>query len=93
VATDYEVFEQSDSHRRILRQEELILDVTEKLSRILQEDVVNKFDVAQGLMKTKAFMSQALAGDGDITLRTVADMATALGYKTQVFFFKDEQRE
>ena len=88
--TDYEVFERSSvEHRRLLREEELILDVTEVLSEMLEKEGVKQTELAERLGKTKGFVSQILAGGRNLTLRTIADVADALGYRVRLVFFKD----
>jgi ribosome-binding protein aMBF1 (putative translation factor) len=88
--TDYQAFEQSSvTNRRLLREEELILDVTEALSEMLEEEGVIQTMLAQRLGKTKGFVSQILAGGRNLTLRTIADIADALGYRVRVVFSKE----
>lgn len=85
VLTDYEALEQSSPQtRRLLRQEELILEVTEALSQALAREQVTKKALADRLGKSKGFVSQVLAGGRNLTLRTVAEIADALGYRTVV---------
>jgi len=80
VPTDYEVFESSsDENRRGLRQEELILEITIALSEALAEKGITRAELAKRLGKTKGFVSQILAGGRNLTLRTIADVADALG--------------
>ena len=88
--TDYEAFEQSSvTNRRLLREEELILDVTEALSEMLEEEGMTQTMLAQRLGKTKGFVSQILAGGRNLTLRTIADIADALGYRIRIVFSKE----
>jgi transcriptional regulator with XRE-family HTH domain len=78
--TEVERFERSSTeNRRLLRQEELILEVTEALSAAIQESGLTRSEVAKRLGKTKGFISQLLAGGRNLTLRTVADVADAVG--------------
>lgn len=92
--TDYEVFEQASvSHRRLLREEELILDVTEVFSEMLEQERVSKTVLAQRLGKTKGFVSQILTGGRNLTLRTIADIADALGYRIRIVFSKETKRK
>jgi len=91
--TDYEAFESSSTeNRRLLRQEELILDVTEALATALSREDITKARLAQRLGKSKAFVSQILAGGRNLTLRTVADVADALGYRMKVVACKKDFR-
>lgn len=67
--------------RRLLAQEELILEVTEVLCGLLDEEKISKKELADRLGKTKGFVSQLLNGGRNLTLRTVADILHVLGYK------------
>ena len=83
--TAYETFEAaSTQHRRLLQQEKLILEVTDVLSDALRREGLSKTDLATRLEKTKGFVSQVLAGDRNLTLRTIADVADALGYEIHI---------
>jgi transcriptional regulator with XRE-family HTH domain len=83
--TDVERFEGSSSkHRRLLREEELILDVTELLSSALQDKQMTKSELAEKLGRTKGFVTQVLSGNRNLTLRTIADIADALGYRVRM---------
>lgn len=83
--TDYEAFEISSvSNRRLLRQEELILEVTEALSQALKKEDITKKDLADRLGKSKGFVSQLLAGGRNLTLRTIADVADALDCRIRI---------
>ena len=67
-----------ESYDRLVRQEELILDVTERLTEALQETGVTKAELARRLGRTPGFVSQVLGGGRNLTLRTIADIAVAL---------------
>jgi transcriptional regulator with XRE-family HTH domain len=67
-----------------LRQEELILDATEALARALRSSGLTQSELAARLGKTKGFVSQILGGGKNLTLRTLADVAGALGCKVQI---------
>ena len=70
--------------RRLLAQEELILEVTEVLCGLLEEEKISKKELAERLGKTKGFVSQLLNGGRNLTLRTVADILHVLGYKVSL---------
>jgi len=85
MRSEYEIFESSsDTNRRLLRQEELILEVTEALSEALEQQRVTKAALAARLGRSKAFVTQILAGGRNLTLRTLADVADALGCEVRV---------
>lgn len=67
-----------------LRQEELILEVTEAMARALRTSGLTKTELAARLGKSKGFVSQILGGGKNLTLRTLADVSGALGCKVQV---------
>ena len=80
-----ETLEESSPHfRRLLRQEVLILDVTETICELLSAQSVSRSELARRLGKTKGFVSQVLAGNRNLTLRTIADMFDALGHSPVV---------
>jgi transcriptional regulator with XRE-family HTH domain len=61
-----------------LRQEELIIEVTEALARALRDTGITQTELAAKLGKSKGFVSQILGGGRNLTLRTLADVAGAL---------------
>jgi transcriptional regulator with XRE-family HTH domain len=63
--------------------------VTEGLSEMLEKEGVKQTELAERLGKTKGFVSQILAGGRNLTLRTIADVADALGYRVRIVFSKD----
>ena len=79
--------------RKLLAQEELILEVTEVLCGLLEQEKITKKELADRLGKTKGFISQLLNGGRNLTLRTVADILHALGYKVSLTAHKIEQKE
>ncbi|MGH7814697.1 MAG: helix-turn-helix domain-containing protein [Candidatus Binataceae bacterium] len=77
--SDFDAIErQSPARRRRLRQEQLIVDVTEALAAALEEAKMTKSQLAERMGKSKGFVSQVLAGGRNLTLRTVSDVADAL---------------
>lgn len=57
--------------------------MTDILSDALAREGVTKAQLAQRLGKGKSFVTQILGGDRNMTLRTVADVADALGYQVK----------
>jgi len=72
---------QDPEFRKLLAQEELILEFTETICDLLEEENVSRKNLAERLGKTKGFVSQLLNGGRNLTLRTVADILHVLGYK------------
>jgi transcriptional regulator with XRE-family HTH domain len=70
--TDYE---------RLVAQEALILDATETIVGLLEEQGISRRELATRLGKSKGFVSQLLSGERNMTLRTLADLGYVLGYR------------
>lgn len=73
-----------ESFHRLLAQESLILDVTEEICRVLESTKINRQELAKRLGKSKGFVTQVLSGERNMTLRTAADLATALDHRLHV---------
>jgi transcriptional regulator with XRE-family HTH domain len=65
-------------YQRLLAQERLILDTTEAIVGLLEEEKVSRQELAQRLGKSKGFVSQLLSGERNMTLRTLADLGYVL---------------
>jgi transcriptional regulator with XRE-family HTH domain len=76
--------EKSQINARLLAQETLILDASETILDAMKKSDVSKADLASALGKTKPFVTQLLNGSRNMTLRTLADIAFALGMKATV---------
>lgn len=66
---------------RLVRQEELILDVTETLTQALETVGVTRAELARRLGRSPGFVSQVFGGGRNLTLRTIADIASALSVR------------
>ena len=71
----------SQTYERLLRQERLILDVTEQLAGALEHSGVTRAELARRMGRTPGFVSQVLSGGRNLTLRTIADIAGALSLR------------
>jgi len=69
---------------RLLDQERLILHATETIVGLLVEQSVSRRELANRLGKSKGFVSQLLSGERNMTLRTLADLGHALGFRFAV---------
>ncbi len=75
--------------RKLLAQEELILEVTETICELLEKEKGARKERAHRLGKSKGFVSQLLSGGRNLTLRTVADILHVLGYKVSLTPYKE----
>lgn len=74
---------------RLVAQETLILDATEAICEAMEPEqqsggTVTRKELADRLGCSKGHVTQLLAGDRNLTLRTLADMAGALGRKVRL---------
>jgi transcriptional regulator with XRE-family HTH domain len=60
-------------------QERAILEVTILIRRILKEENLTKSDLASRMRRSKSYVTQLLDGRANMTVRTIADVMTALG--------------
>jgi transcriptional regulator with XRE-family HTH domain len=77
--------------RKLLAQEELILEMTETICELLEKEQISRKELADRLGKSKGFVSQLLNGGRNLTLRTVADILHVLGYK--IFLYPQKERK
>ena len=79
MKTPFEEYLSDDENRRLFNQESLILEVTEVLCRYMDQKNISRSDLANKMGRSKGFVSQLLGGSRNLTLRTLADVAGALG--------------
>lgn len=69
----------SPDNVRRFQQERAILEVTELIEQAMQESGVGRSELAKLLGRSKAWVTQLLDGEGNKTIRTVADALAVLG--------------
>ena len=84
MTTAIERFGSTPEGKRLLDQERLILQATERIVELMQQQNVTRTELAQRLGKSKSWISQLLAGEANFTLRTLADVFGALGQRAVV---------
>jgi len=80
-STTIERFLATPENRRVYEQERLIVDVTELLASAMEAQDLSRAQLAQKLGRSKAFVTQLLRGTQNMTLRTIADVFSALNYR------------
>lgn len=75
-----DVLTQTPEDKRLFAQEEAILDFTELVCEIMNRDGVSRSELASRLGKSKGYVSQLLAGESNMTIRTMSDLMHALGF-------------
>ncbi len=73
-----------DEGRKLYYREDLIFEVTEAISRVMEEKGVNKADLSRRAGVSKSNITQLLSGDHNMRLTTVADLLYALDSKFAV---------
>lgn len=76
--------EKERDYERLVEQESLILAATEMLEGLIEENEDNRKELADKLGRSKGFVTQVLAGDRNMTLRTLSDFAFALEHRVKV---------
>ena len=74
----------SPERMRNFQRERLSQEVTELISRLMDEQGVSRAELASRLGKSRAYVTKLLSGDGNMTLRTISDIFTALGRSMRV---------
>jgi transcriptional regulator with XRE-family HTH domain len=80
----HDKFLQTPENRRLYRQEKLLVDVTELLASVMQTKGMSRAELARAIGKSKAFVTQVLRGNQNMTLRTVADLFGAMRHEVVV---------
>ena len=75
--------------RRRLNQERAVIDLMELICELMEKDGVTRSDLAIRLGRTRGAISQFFNGRPNVTLCTVSDVFTALGYTMQFRVVKD----
>jgi transcriptional regulator with XRE-family HTH domain len=81
----------TEEGRRLLQQEDAILDVTELICEIMDETGVSRSELAKRLGTTRGYVTQLLDGSANMTICKVADIFTALGNKLRFSCERDEE--
>ena len=70
---------ESEDFRRFYARDSAMLSVTATLIEEMEAQGISRAELAQRIGRTKAFVSQVLTGQRNMTLVTIADIAAALG--------------
>ncbi|MGP1347650.1 MAG: helix-turn-helix domain-containing protein [Phycisphaerales bacterium] len=69
---------ETEEGRRLIEQERLIMQATEAIAALLQEQDVSRAELARRIGKSPAFVTKLMRGDNNFTLRTLSDVLFAL---------------
>lgn len=91
LLTDF--LNQSEYGKKLSAEEDLIVAVTEQIWDLMEEKSISKADLAKKMEKSRAFLTQVLSGSRNMTLRTLADIAFALGENVTISFNNSTQNK
>jgi len=80
----YEELIQDPEARKQLATESLVLEATETVIELMQDQNVTKAELARRLGRSRAFVTQLLDGRANMTLKTLAEVAQALGRELSI---------
>jgi transcriptional regulator with XRE-family HTH domain len=83
----------SNAEEKAFAREELIYNVTEDLLVAMEDAGISKADLARKLSKGRAFVSQILSGQRNMTLGTFSDICLAIGVEPQVRLGKPQKSD
>lgn len=78
TASWIENLQQTADGRRMLEQERLIMQATEAIASLLDDQHMSRAELARRIGKSSAFVTKLLRGDNNFTLRTLSDVLFAL---------------
>ena len=82
--TQFEQLMESPEFRKLYAIEGLITEAGEFIARLMQEQGVTKAELARRLGKSRAYITQMLSGSANLTVRTLAEVAYALGAEVKL---------
>jgi hypothetical protein len=77
----FEQFVGTPGNQRIYEQERLLVEATELISSVMDSTQTKRGELAQRLGRSKAYVTQILRGNRNLTLKTFADVCWALNYR------------
>lgn len=69
--------------QRLVAQEKAIVDATEMVAELMQQERITKTELARRINKTPQFITKLLNGN-NFTLRTLSDVLGAMGYSLKM---------
>lgn len=82
--SELEQFVSRDEQMRLYQQEYLIMQVTERICELMEQNGVSRTHLANRLGTTKGYITQLLDGRANMTLRKLADVCMALGVAAEL---------
>jgi len=77
---------QSTTGRRLLEQERVVMEATEALCDLMEQQGVSRSELARRLNISPAYITKMLRGTNNFTLRKLSDAFSALGQSLHVYY-------
>lgn len=84
MKTRHEILMEDPEYRKLYAIEGLVTDAAELLARLVEQQGINKADLARRLGKSRAWVTQLLSGRANMTIRTFAEVVYALGAEVKL---------
>lgn len=84
MKTRHEILMEEPEYRKLYAIEGLVTDAAELVARLMREKGVKKAELARRLGKSRAWATQLLSGKANMTIRTFAEVAYALGAEVKL---------
>jgi transcriptional regulator with XRE-family HTH domain len=84
MKTQHAVLMEDPEFRRLLSVEALVAEASEAIAKLMDEQNISKADLARRLNKSRAWVTQLLSGSANMTVRTLAELAYALGAEVKL---------
>lgn len=78
LRSTFEQFISTPGNDRIYEQERLLVEATELIANVMEMTQTRRNELAHRLGRSKAYVTQILQGNKNLTLKTVADVCWAL---------------
>lgn len=84
MKTQHEKLMEDPAFRKLYATEGLVTDAAELVARLMARAGVSKAELARRLGKSRAYLTQLLGGRTNMTVRTLAEVAYALGAEVRL---------
>ncbi|MGA2329351.1 MAG: helix-turn-helix transcriptional regulator [Bryobacteraceae bacterium] len=84
MKTRHEILMEDPEYRRLYAIEGLVTGAAELVARLMEQQGVNKAELARRLGKSRAWATQLLNGKANMTMRTFAAVVHALGAEVKL---------
>ena len=82
--TQFEQLMENPEFRRLYAIEGFVTEATEFIARLMEQQGVSKAELARRLGRSRAYVTRLLNGSANMTIRTLAEVAYALGAEVKL---------